>query len=162
MLREVKKLRNGTVFSYGIGSYDDWCVYESTPEVRARRVGDYDYFKKFRELGEIYGRAELFEDICKIYDRTKAEVDKEVLDDISNQICHNYHDDYDKAEYSFCLLYLSMIAEMNKEYSRLGKRVKGLGIHQLLFQKMKIHDIANFTRGKKWFEIAAICEQYGF
>ena len=161
MLREIKRLRNGTVFSYGMGSYDDWCVYETTEEVRAKRVGDYDYFKKIRELGEIYGRAEVFEDFCDIYEATRTEVDNKVLSDISRS-CEKYHDDYDKAEYAFCLLYLSMVAEMNKEYSRLGKRIKGLGIHQLLFQKMKIHDIANFTRGKKWFEVAAACEQHGF
>lgn len=161
MLREIKRLRNGTVFSYGMGSYDEWCVYESNPEVRAKRVGDYDYFKKIRELGNIYEISDVFETFCSIYNRTTTEIDKDILKDIS-ETCEQYEDDYDKAEYAFCLLYLSMVSEMNKEYSRLGKRVKGLGIHQLLFQKMKIHDIANFTRGKKWFEIAAICEQYGF
>lgn len=161
MLREIKRLRNGTVFSYGMGSYDEWCVYESNPEVRAKRVGDYDYFKKIRELGEIYGRAEVFEDFYDVYENTGADVNNKTLSYIS-RFCEKYHDDYDKAEYAFCLLYMSMVSEMNKEYSRLGKRVKGLGIHQLLFQKMKIHDIANFTKGKKWFEVAAACEQYGF
>ncbi len=161
MLREIKRLRNGTVFSYGMGSYDEWCVYESNPEVRAKRVGDYDYFKKIRELGNIYEISDVFNTFCSIYNRTTAEIDEDILKDIS-ETCEQYEDDYDKAEYAFCLLYLSMVSEMNKEYSKLGKRVKGLGIHQLLFQKMKIHDIANFTKGKKWFEVAAACEQYGF
>lgn len=161
MLREVKRLRNGTVFSYGMGSYDEWCVYESNLEVRAKRVGDHDYFKKIRELGNIYEISDVFKTFCSIYNRTTTEINENILKDIS-ETCEQYEDDYDKAEYAFCLLYLSMVAEMNKEYSRLGKRVKGLGIHQLLFQKMKIHDIANFTRGKKWFEVAAACERYGF
>ena len=45
---------------------------------------------------------------------------------------------------------------------RLGKRIKRLGIHELLVEGKSVSDAANFMRGMGWREIDSICRGYGF
>ena len=59
-------------------------------------------------------------------------------------------------------IYAGMIAEERKAYTKLGKRVKRLGIHQVILEGMAPTRAANFSRGKAWREIAALCTERGF
>ena len=60
------------------------------------------------------------------------------------------------------VLYLAMIAEERKANTKLGKRIKRLGVHKLLFDGGNVSNSANFMRGMGWREIDALCRQYGF
>ncbi|WP_287129575.1 DUF7004 family protein [Candidatus Cyanaurora vandensis] len=55
-----------------------------------------------------------------------------------------------------------MVAEENKKFTKLGKRVKHLGVYQILIEGMPAHQAANFSKGKKWREIATDCKNRGF
>ena len=57
---------------------------------------------------------------------------------------------------------MAMVAEERKAGTRLGKRIKRLGVHQLLMEHKSPYDSANFTRGMDWKEIAGLCEECGF
>lgn len=57
---------------------------------------------------------------------------------------------------------MAMVAENLKANTRLGKRIKRLGVHQLLFENRTVLDAANFMRGMGWREIAGMCEERGF
>ena len=54
------------------------------------------------------------------------------------------------------------IAEENKEFTKLGKRIKRLGVHQVLKERMHYNEAANFSKGKKWKELNEICSSKGF
>ena len=60
------------------------------------------------------------------------------------------------------ILYMAMIAEEQKKYTRLGKRIKRLGIHKLLFEGASAREAANFMCGMGWRDIARLCEERGF
>ena len=62
----------------------------------------------------------------------------------------------------FSILYMAMIAEERKKNTRLGKRIKRLGIHKLLIEKSNVLDAANFMRGMGWREIDSLCRARGF
>ena len=62
----------------------------------------------------------------------------------------------------FSILYLCMVAEQNYPNTKLGKRLKRLGIYQLLFEGMTVEEAANWSRGKPWRDIAHECEKRGF
>ena len=47
----------------------------------------------------------------------------------------------------FSILYMAMIAEERKAGTRLGKRIKRLGIHKLLIENIPVREAANFMRG---------------
>jgi hypothetical protein len=71
-------------------------------------------------------------------------------------------DDVLRVDILLSILYMAMIAEERKANTRLGRRIKRLGIHYLLFEGASISQAANFMRGMKWQQIAALCEARGF
>jgi hypothetical protein len=62
----------------------------------------------------------------------------------------------------FTILYATMIAEENKAYSKLGKRIKRLGVHSILVEEMEVAQAANFMRGMGWRKIDELCRARGF
>ncbi len=62
----------------------------------------------------------------------------------------------------FTILYMGMLAEENKEGTRLGKRIKRLGVHKLLLEGQTVNESANFMRGMNWRQIDALCKERGF
>lgn len=55
-----------------------------------------------------------------------------------------------------------MIAEENKANTQLGKRIKRLGIHQLLKEKFTVEEAAKFSYGKKANILKDECQSRGF
>ena len=62
----------------------------------------------------------------------------------------------------FSILYMGMLAEENKAHTRLGKRIKRLGMHKLLIENESVDTAANFMRKMKWYEIDSLCRSRGF
>ncbi len=97
----------------------------------------------------------------RVYDLTGKQVDPQSLKVIS-QIAASYGNDVLEIDVIFSILYMAMIAEEQKEHTRLGKRIKRLGIYTLLFENRSVSDAANFMRGMSWRDIAKLCEERGF
>lgn len=55
-----------------------------------------------------------------------------------------------------------MISEENYPNTKLGKRIKRLGIYEMLYSQRTVYDAANFMRGMSWKEIERLCEERGF
>ena len=97
----------------------------------------------------------------RVYDMTGKEVEAPVLAKIS-QIAESYKDDTLEVDIIFSILYMAMISEEKKKNTKLGKRIKRLGVHSLLNENQSVSSAANFMRNMKWKEIAALCEERGF
>lgn len=57
---------------------------------------------------------------------------------------------------------MGMIAENRKVNTRLGKRIKRLGVHEILIDNLTVNYAANNTRGIEWEEIDIMCKKRGF
>jgi len=55
-----------------------------------------------------------------------------------------------------------MVAENVKKNTRLGKRIKRLGVHDLLLESGEVAHAAHFMRGLGWREIDVLCRARGF
>lgn len=55
-----------------------------------------------------------------------------------------------------------MVAEENKLGTKLGKRIKRLGIHQVLYDRYSPAAAASFSRGLSWTRIDNECKLRGF
>ena len=62
----------------------------------------------------------------------------------------------------FSILYLAMISEENKKNTKLGKRIKRLGIYSLLKENKSVEESATFMKKMKWREIDKMCIERGF
>ena len=60
------------------------------------------------------------------------------------------------------ILYAGMIAENNKLNTKLGKRIKRLGLHTLLIDGKSIDYSVSFMRGMSWKDIDLLCKSKGF
>jgi len=158
----IKRFANGAFLEYARGNFDDWCVYLTSPNGSRRPPRDTDYFQTIKDIAVKYGANRVYADYVSIYDITGNKVEEEVLNQIT-LIANKYDaDDVLKVDILFSILYLAMIAEERKANTRLGRRIKRLGIHYLLFEGASITQAANFMRGMNWRKIAALCEERGF
>ena len=62
----------------------------------------------------------------------------------------------------FTIFYAGMIAEENKKHAILKKRIKRLGLHQILIEDADPKYAATFSEGKKWRELDVECTNRGF
>ena len=105
-----------------------------------------------------------YADYVKVYEQTGAEVDSAVLEQI-DQLAAGYQkrkNDPKNVAIVFTILYLAMIAEERKKNTKLGRRIKRLGVHKLLVEGDTVEHAADFMRGMDWEGIDALCTGYSF
>ncbi len=161
MGKMIKKFNDGSYLEYDRGSFDDWCVYLTKTDGTRKPPRDTDYFQQLKELSNTYGKNRVYEDYVKVYELTGKSVEDSVLNEIS-KISNNYGEDSLEVDIIFSILYMAMIAEENKAFTRLGKRIKRLGIYKLLIENNSVQQSANFMRGMGWREISDLCNERGF
>lgn len=161
MRRQIKSFPDGSFLEYDRGGFDDWCVYYTNSSGSRKAPRDMDYFTQLEDLANKYGAEQIYGDFVRVYDLTGTQVEQTDLIAIS-QIAAAYGNDALELDVVFSTLYMAMIAEERKEFTRLGKRIKRLGVHMLLIENFGVNDAANFMRDMAWRDIARLCEEYGF
>ena len=73
-----------------------------------------------------------------------------------------YGEDAVVVDKTFSIIYCGMIAEEQKAGTKLGKRIKRLGIHVLLIDNQAVGYAAHFMRGMGWKDIDSHCQERGF
>lgn len=157
----IKMFTDGSFIEYDRGNFDNWCVYYTSSDGKKSPPKDVEYFELLKELAKKYGVNQIYDDYVKVYEWTGKKVDQRILRDIT-ELSLEYGEDSLTVDIIFSILYLAMIAEENKRYTRLGKRIKRLGIYVLLHENKSVNYAANYMRNKGWLEISADCEKRGF
>lgn len=161
MKRLVKEIKNRNQVEFDKGIFDDWCVYllrQGKPRYAPR---DHEYFSFMQTLGIKHGSQKLYNDFVSIYNQTGKEINSETLQLISD-ISNAYGADAEEAEIWFTVIYAGMVAEENKLNTKLGKRIKRLGIYQILIENSSPETAAVFSKGKKWKELDDLMKTKGF
>jgi hypothetical protein len=161
MGREIYSFQDGTLIEFDSGSFDHWCVYITIPGQERYAPKDIEYFDYFRQLGEMFGNDVVYEMYCEVYEKVDGVVSREVMKSII-QRCGKFQEECKASAIWFIVVYAGMVAEENKRYTKLGKRIKRLGMHQVLCEGMSPEDAAQFSKGMKWKEINKICVERGF
>lgn len=162
MPRLIKNLKNNRKVIFDSGKFDEWCVYVVESDGRRKAPFDVDYFTDLKTLSTQYIGNKVYEDFVSIYVLTTRNIDANVLAEI-DKIVSTYKTDHQVIiEQWFTVLYAGMIAEENKQFAILKKRVKRLGMHQVLIDNLSPSIAANFSKGKKWRELDAIMRPKGF
>lgn len=150
----------GYHLEFGKGRIDNWCVYLCR---HGKRVApkDYVYFEGMIIFSKKYGVDTIYDDFVEIYKKTSKSFSQNVCEYIKS-ISKKYKKDSLNISIMFTLLYMTMIAEENKKNAILGKRVKRLGVYQILFDNMSIYDATVFSKNKGWRILDNICRYKGF
>ncbi len=160
---KVKEFSDGSYLEYAEGNFDQWCVYMVNPAKNYRRPPlDVDYFGFLKEQAQTYGAEKIYNDFVAFYNQTGKVVEQRVLEFIEHLAVTSYGDKCLEFSKMFTILYMGMLAEENKAYTRLGKRIKRLGMHKLLIENEPVSVAANFMRNMGWRQIDAMCKERGF
>jgi hypothetical protein len=159
--RVIKRFSAKHLLEYDRGQFDNWCIYLTLPGRDRYPPTDVEYFTWFRELARIHYSKAIYDDFVVVYNRTGPDLEQQVLDLITALSMH-YAPDNQRMDIMLTIVYAGMVAEENKEKAILKKKVKRLGMHQLLIEHFDPEDAANFSRGKKWQELNKECEKRGF
>jgi hypothetical protein len=160
--RLIKILKNNRRVVFDQGSFDNWCVYIVEENGDKKAPFDVEYFNDLKIISHKYDNNKVYNDFIKIYNLTDKNLKQQVLD-LINSIVESYeNEDKILIEQWFTVIYAGMIAEENKEFAILKKRIKRLGMYQVLILNYKPYVAANFSKGKKWRELDAIMKSLGF
>lgn len=161
MPKQIKIINNGIVVEFDKGKFDDWCVYLTQPDERRYAPRDTEYFQSLLDLGHTHSHQRIYNHFVEVYDLTDKNLRPDVLERIT-EIANHYESDAEIIDIWFTVMYAGMVAEENKVFTKLGKRIKRLGVHQTLIDRLDPRIAANFSRGKKWRELDAIMREKGF
>lgn len=157
----VKRVSNSHLIEFDQGAFDGWCVYLTRAGQMRYAPKDAEYFSALCRLAEQHGAAQVYGDFVAVYTRTGPQVDPGVLELIS-RLAGRYQADAREMDIWLTVIYAGMVAEENKAHGILKKRIKRLGIHQVLREGMFPEEAATFSRGKNWRELDALMKQKGF
>jgi len=157
----IKLFSDKSELYFDKGAFDNWCVYLARPKQIRYAPTDLEYFARLNDLGNIHGANKIYNDFVHYYALTTREINSQVLN-LIQQLSQKYYPDQLEIEILFTILYAGMIAEENKEKAILKKRIKRLGMHQLLIEKLSPEKASEYSRGRKWNELDIICKQKGF
>ena len=161
MSKLIKIINTQIRIEFDTGSFDNWCVYLTKPGKVRYAPTDIEYFNWLKKQAQVFGAAKIYNDFISFYELTGKEIDPGLLDVIT-KLSRDYDSVSEEADIWFTVIYAGMIAEENKVNTILRKRIKRLGMHQLLLEDYKAEEAANFSRNKKWRELDMLMKQKGF
>ena len=156
----IKNFPDGSIIEFDIGIFDSWCVYLTEGESRTPPK-DVDYFGDLKTLSNKHGADKIYCDFVTIFDATTKFIDQDLLATITI-LSKEYDNDDLRIDRLFTIIYAGMIAEENKQHAILKKRIKRLGVHQVLIEDVAPEYAATFSKGKRWRELDAECASRGF
>lgn len=147
------------------GSFDGWCVYYHNNQDPEKEVCgpvlDANYFKSLKNLGIIYGNKKVYNDFLAVYHLTQMDIDKQDIEKIK-LIASKYNatDWLQLVAYKlFLIFYLTMLAEQNKEWTKLGKNIKRLAAHKILVENADVNETVEEFRGVDHHILQDMCAE---
>lgn len=162
MERLIKLLPNQQKVVFDQGKFDAWCVYVAEPNGERYAPKDAVYFAELQKIALSYPENKVYNDFVSIYQKTTANIDEQILAYIDTLYPSYLSHHWENTALWFTVLYAGMVAEENKEGAILKKRIKRLGMYQVLMQQLKPEEAASFSKGKSWRELDSLMRQLGF
>ena len=156
----VKSLRCNRRVVFDKGKFDGWCVFIIDEFGRKYAPRDIQYFTELKKIALNYPKDKVYDDFLTIYYQTTHALNKSVLCLIDSIVETYSVPDRAEVEKWFTVVYAGMVAEENKENAILKKRIKRLGIYQVLKLGLSPWDAANFSKGKQWQQLDSHMQIY--
>jgi hypothetical protein len=162
-LRLFADLPTGYRISFGPGKFDEWLIYFVSHSNVTYFPKDVEYFSTLDSVGQVYGHMNLYRDFLTLYNwiGTEEVAKPEIIEWIC-AMAGGYGKYRNRIINVFAILYAGMVAEEKKEHKVLGKKIKRLGIYQVLIDREQPAFAANFSRGMKAAQLKVECEKRGF
>jgi len=161
---EIKSLiiafNDKTYLCYTRGAFDSWRVTfldsEGKQTSSPKDTAFFDYFISLTQYGNT--RERIFKEIKSLsrHISHNSPTELEYLRDevlMVGELLSIPKEEILKFEKATMSLLAAMLSEEKKAFTKLGKKLKLLGLHQVLIGGMEPKVAANWSRGKPWVEI---------
>lgn len=139
---------NGYKLWFGKGSFDDWKVYCRRPNGTIWFALDMEYLHWIRTLPSYRGvtKESVYDDFVRLYDIVREDYDENEAIELIRELDKHYPM---QTQHWWAIFYMTMVAEMMKENAILKKRIKRLGVYNVLFDGKKYSPkyTANYMKG---------------
>jgi hypothetical protein len=158
---------DGISIGHERGRFDNFAVlFRDEDNKRAAQLGmslfahDHEYFELLNGYYTEYGE-QVYEDFMLLNRMATKTVNQGALKAI--EIITEKYPESDRLDIHklYAILYYTQISEENYRNTKLGKRLKSLGVYQTLKLGMTAEEAANFSRGKGWRDLDAVMKSYG-
>jgi hypothetical protein len=157
----IRRYSDGTSVEFDKGKFDNFCVFIRSEDGSRKAPLDVEYFDTLLQFSSKHGVEKVYADFILIYEITQARVTSESLSLIES-IANSYESERISFARTLTVIHMGMVAEINKANTKLGKRIKRLGVHRLLNEGLTSAQAANFMRGLSWRDIDTMCTERGF
>lgn len=152
------KTDTGYEIYFAPGRFDKWCVYLNDYQNDKSIPLDKDYFQWILDLSEKYGVEKVYNDFLIVYDAADEIFDEEKCSLLCHEIDKHYEED---TTHWWVIFYMTMVAECKKRNAILKKRIKHLGVYNVLFDGYDIDYVTEYMIGKKWKELDKLMKERG-
>lgn len=140
--------RDNYSFSFGKGTFDDYCVYTVRPNGKLWFAKDYEYLYWIQQLSKTrYGKDRVYNDFLRIYYEVSYDYDFESAYEVIKEVSDTYPRSA-KTEHWWTIFYMTMVAEERKENSILGKMIKRLGVYNVIYDGYTPKCTAEYMKNK--------------
>lgn len=161
MERLISRLSKTCKIIFDEGKFDSWCVFIVENDKRVAPT-DFELLKAIHEFSKQFSAQKIYDLFFIVYRRTFNEFDVKVVEKIETMVANFHPETAFTIKKWLTFFYATLIAENNKEKTKLGKRIKLLAIHQLLFQNFTPMQAAGFSKGRNWKELDTIMTGLNF
>lgn len=161
MLKHIKTVNDSIIIEFDKGRFDNWCVYITSPKRGRFAPTDREYFTRLALIAQEFSPRSIYDDFVEVYEQTTPELSDTTLKVIT-LLSSKYCARATELNVWFTVIYAGMVAEENKSHAILKKRIKRLGMHQLLIDKESPEYAAAFSRGKSVADLEPIMLAKGF
>ena len=152
-------IHNGkTCVYFEKGKFDDYCVYINDNNHFKYAPKDDEYFQWILDLANKYGTSLVWTDFSKLYDIVDENLNEEKAMLLIKEIDSHYNED---TFLWWIIFYMTMVAECKKEFAILKKRIKRLGVYNVLFDECDINDVTSYMKNKSWRYLDKIMRERG-
>ena len=159
---------NGFHFWFDYGNFDEWCVHCKRPTGKMWFAYDSEYLTWIRRMGKRYGEDRVYNDFVKIYDVANYDFNMKQAYKVIHEVDSNYpYKNNTSGEEWWTYFWMTMVAEERKENAIVGKRIKRLAVHNLLFDKWKLSYVLTYMDTRRnpnmsWRKLDKYCYERGF
>ena len=146
-------------FEFCTGNFDDYCVDVTYPTgKKSHWLKDEEYFFWLKRLSKKYGVQRVYSTFLKVYDKVSVNTDKDTVNTLIRTVDKEYRE---STQQLWSILYMTMLAEEYKEGTILGKRIKHLGVYNILFDNYGVSYTTRYMRGMNWRDLDKLMQQRG-
>ena len=143
---------------FGRGKFDDWCVFYNDTDDKKFIPLDKHYFQWILDLSKKYGVEQVYNDFLKVYEAADEIFDEDECLSLCTEVDKNYEE---ATTHWWVIYYMTMVAECKKENAILKKRIKHLGVYNILFDGYDVDYVTKYMRGKGWRYLDKLMKERG-